>query len=43
MNAASDLTVEIFGEQGKHARSTLGAASVPGNSAVEIQAIFEVE
>jgi len=43
MNSASDLTVEIFGEQGKHTRSTLGAASVPGNSAVEIQAIFEVE
>ncbi|WET50860.1 Atu1372/SO_1960 family protein [Chryseobacterium indologenes] len=43
MNAASDLTGEIFGEKGKHARATLGAYSVPGNSSVEIQAIFEIE
>jgi NAD(P)H dehydrogenase (quinone) len=43
MNAASDLTVEIFGDQGKHARATLGASSIPGNSSVEIQAIFEIE
>lgn len=43
MNAASDLTVEVFGEKGKHARGTLGAYSLPVNSAVEIQAIFEVE
>ncbi len=43
MNAASDLAGEIFGEKGKHARATLGAYSVPGNSPVEIQAIFEVE
>ncbi|WP_324755429.1 Atu1372/SO_1960 family protein [Sphingobacterium thalpophilum] len=43
MNAASDLTVTIFGDKGKHARATLGASSVPGNSPVEIQAIFEVE
>ncbi|PQA93122.1 NAD(P)H:quinone oxidoreductase [Chryseobacterium shigense] len=43
MNTASDLTVEILGEKGKHARATLGASSIPVNSAVEIQAIFEVE
>ena len=43
MNAASDLTIEVFGEKGKHARGTFGAGSVPVNSAVEIQAIFEVE
>lgn len=43
MNVASDLSVAIFGEKGKHARGTLGAASVPVNSAVEIQAIFEIE
>jgi hypothetical protein len=27
MNIASDLTVEIFGDKGKHARGTLGASS----------------
>lgn len=43
MNAASDLAVEVFGEKGKHARATLGASSIPVNSSVEIQAIFEVE
>jgi NAD(P)H dehydrogenase (quinone) len=43
MNAASDLTVEVFGEKGKHARATLGASSIPVNSSVEIQAIFELE
>ncbi|KFF12077.1 repressor [Chryseobacterium soli] len=43
MNVASDLTVEVFGEKGKHARATLGASSIPVNSSVEIQAIFEVE
>ncbi|MBL0739037.1 NAD(P)H-dependent oxidoreductase [Flavobacterium sp. GN10] len=43
MNVASNLTVEIFGEKGKHARATFGASSIPVNSSVEIQAIFEVE
>jgi len=43
MNSASDLVVDIFGEKGKHARGTLGASSIPVNSSVEIQAIFEVE
>jgi NAD(P)H dehydrogenase (quinone) len=43
MNAASDLTVEVFGEKGKHVRATLGASSIPVNSSVEIQAIFELE
>lgn len=43
MNVASDLMVDIFGEKGKHARATYGASSIPLNSSVEIQAIFEVE
>lgn len=43
MNVASDLAVDVFGEKGKHARATLGASSIPVNSSVEIQAIFEVE
>ncbi|PWN71453.1 NAD(P)H:quinone oxidoreductase [Chryseobacterium phosphatilyticum] len=43
MNVASDLTVDVFGDKGKHARGTLGASSIPVNSSVEIQAIFEVE
>jgi len=43
MNTASDLIVGIFGEKGKHARATLGASSLPVNSPVEIQAIFEIQ
>eukprot|EP01133_Synstelium_polycarpum_P014729 gene14729-17406_t len=43
MNEASDLLVAIFGEKGLHTRATVGASSLPMNSAVEIQAIFELE
>ncbi|UCA60615.1 NAD(P)H-dependent oxidoreductase [Chryseobacterium rhizoplanae] len=43
MNIASDLTAEVFGDKGKHARATFGASSIPVNSSVEIQAVFEVE
>lgn len=42
MNGASDLMVEVFGEKGRHARSTVGVAELPLNSAVEIEAIFEI-
>ena len=41
INGCSDLFVEVFGEQGRHARSALGAM-LPGNITVEIEAIFEV-
>ena len=43
MNSASNLTALVFGEKGKHARATIGAVSLPINSVVEIQAIFEIE
>ena len=43
INGASDLLLEIFGEKGKHARTALGAAALPLNVAVEINAIIEVE
>ncbi|GGF02276.1 NAD(P)H dehydrogenase (quinone) [Chishuiella changwenlii] len=43
MNTASDLTVEIFGEKGKHTRNTQGAYSLPVGSSVSISAIFEIE
>ena len=43
INGASDLLVEVFGEAGKHARAAVGMGSLPGNIAVEIEAIFEVE
>ena len=43
INGASDLMVAVFGDQGRHARSAVGAAQLPLNSCVEIEAIFEVE
>lgn len=43
INGFSDLMVEVFGEAGKHARSAVGAPSLPGNIAVEVELIVEVE
>lgn len=42
VNGASDLMVDVFGEAGRHARSAVGAGSLPRNSAVEVEAIFEI-
>lgn len=42
INGCSDLLVEVFGEGGRHARSAVGAGSLPNNITVEIEAIFEV-
>jgi enamine deaminase RidA (YjgF/YER057c/UK114 family) len=42
MNGASDLMVEAFGDKGKHARSTVGVAALPGDAAVEVEGSFEV-
>lgn len=42
MNGASDLMVEVFGDKGKHARSTIGVAGLPLGAAVEVEALFEV-
>jgi enamine deaminase RidA (YjgF/YER057c/UK114 family) len=42
LNGASDLMVAVFGDKGRHARSTVGVASLPADAAVEVEAIFEV-
>lgn len=42
MNGASDLAVEVFGEAGKHARSTIGVSSLPLGAPVEVEALFEI-
>jgi enamine deaminase RidA (YjgF/YER057c/UK114 family) len=42
LNAASELLFEIFGEQGRHARSAIGVSVLPLNSPVEVDFIFEV-
>lgn len=43
INGCSDLLVEVFGQSGRHARSAVGMAGLPGNIAVEIEMILEVE
>ncbi|MDD2877918.1 MAG: RidA family protein [Acidiphilium sp.] len=40
MNGASDLAVAVFGDAGRHARSTIGVASLPLDAAVEIEGMF---
>ena len=42
LNAASDLLFDIFGEAGRHARTAIGVSSLPLNSPVEIDFIFEI-
>ena len=42
LNGASDLMVAVFGDKGRHARTTVGVASLPGDAAVEVEGIFEV-
>lgn len=42
INGCSDLFVEIFGENGRHARSAVGMGSLPMGIPVEIEAIIEV-
>ena len=43
VNGFSDLMVEVFGEAGKHARSAVGMAGLPGNSPIEVEMIVEFE
>ena len=38
-NAASELLIEVLGEEGRHARTAIGVAGLPANSPVEIQMI----
>src|ERR1035437_2369644 len=37
MNGASDLAVAVFGDAGRHARSTIGVPSLPANALVEVE------
>jgi enamine deaminase RidA (YjgF/YER057c/UK114 family) len=42
INGASDLLVEVFGDQGRHARSAVGMTALPGGIPVEIEMIVEI-
>ena len=42
INGFSDLFVEVFGENGRGARSAVGMATLPNQMAVEVEMILEV-
>ena len=42
INGASDLLIALYGENGKHARSAIGVAALPGNAPVEIEMVVQV-
>lgn len=42
MNGASDLAVAVFGDVGRHARSTIGVASLPLDAPCEVEGLFEL-
>jgi enamine deaminase RidA (YjgF/YER057c/UK114 family) len=42
-NGASELLQQLFGESGRHARSTIGVNALPLNAPVEAEFLFEVK
>lgn len=42
LDGASDLFVELFGENGRHSRSAPGMAALPGGTAVIVECVVEV-
>jgi len=42
MNGASDLMVEVFGDKGRHARTTVGVSALPADAAIEVEGLFEI-
>lgn len=42
VNGASDLFLEVFSQNGVHARSAVGMASLPLNAAVEIEVTLQI-
>jgi enamine deaminase RidA (YjgF/YER057c/UK114 family) len=42
MNGASDLLLEIFGDAGKHARTSIGVSSLPLGAPVEVELLVRI-
>jgi enamine deaminase RidA (YjgF/YER057c/UK114 family) len=42
INGFSDLILDVWGERGRHARSAIGAAELPFDMSVEVEAIVEL-
>ena len=41
-NGASDLLVEVFGEEGRHARAAVGVAELPLGASVEVALVAQI-
>lgn len=41
-NGASQLLIDLFGDQGRHARVAVGAAELPANAPVEVELTLEI-
>jgi enamine deaminase RidA (YjgF/YER057c/UK114 family) len=42
MNGASDTAVAVFGDAGRHARTTIGVPSLPADVPVEVEGMFRI-
>jgi enamine deaminase RidA (YjgF/YER057c/UK114 family) len=42
MNGASDMSVAVFEDAGRHARTTIGVPSLPMDGAVEVEGMFRI-
>lgn len=43
LDGASDMMVQAFAAEGRHARSAVGVATLPFGMAVEVEGVFEVD
>lgn len=43
INGASELLIQVFGDNGRHARAAVGASGLPGGTPVEVELVAEVE
>ncbi len=43
IDGASELLVKIFGEKGKHARTSIGTSVLPGDITVELEMVVKVQ
>ena len=42
-NGASELLAEVFGQKGRHARSSFGVAQIPTGACIEMELIAEID
>lgn len=43
VNGASELMIDLFGEQGRHTRTAVGVAVMPFDVAIEVEAVFMID